>query len=196
MRRPTPDEAAAVAPLLHESAAVMYNRFAGGRERALRTLERAYHEPGNSAGADAVWIAELEGRVAAAMAGFPVDEALPRSRAFLRLALRGSPVWRWPGALRLYWLGGRASPSPPPAAFYIDALATDRRLRRRGLARSLLGEAERQARARGLPALALDTTIENKPARSLYVKEGFDEVAYRAATRTLPGFVAMVKPID
>lgn len=196
MRRPTPDEAAAVAPLLHESAAVMYNRFAGGRERALRTLERAYHEPGNSAGADAVWIAELEGRVAAAMAGFPVDEALPRSRAFLRLALRGSPVWRWPGALRLYWLGGRASPSPPPAAFYIDALATDRRLRRRGLARSLLGEAERQARARGLPALALDTTIENKPARSLYVKEGFDEVAYRPATRTLPGFVAMVKPID
>lgn len=196
MRRPTPDEAAAVAPLLHESAALMYNRFAGGRERALRTLERAYHEPGNSAGADAVWIAELEGRVAAAMAGFPVDEALPRSRAFLRLALRGSPVWRWPGALRLYWLGGRASPSPPPAAFYIDALATDRRLRRRGLARSLLGEAERQARARGLPALALDTTIENKPARSLYVKEGFDEVAYRPATRTLPGFVAMVKPID
>jgi ribosomal protein S18 acetylase RimI-like enzyme len=196
VRRPTPDEAAAVAPLLHESAALMYNRFAGGRERALRTLERAYHEPGNSAGADAVWIAELEGRVAAAMAGFPVDEALPRSRAFLRLALRGSPVWRWPGALRLYWLGGRASPSPPPAAFYIDALATDRSLRRRGLARSLLGEAERQARARGLPALALDTTIENKPARSLYVKEGFDEVAYRPATRTLPGFVAMVKPID
>jgi ribosomal protein S18 acetylase RimI-like enzyme len=196
VRRPTPDEAAAVAPLLHESAAVMYNRFAGGRERALRTLERAYHEPGNSAGADAVWIAELEGRVAAAMAGFPVDEALPRSRAFLRLALRGSPVWRWPGALRLYWLGGRASPSPPPAAFYIDALATDRSLRRRGLARSLLGEAERQARARGLPALALDTTIDNKPARSLYVKEGFDEVAYRPATRTLPGFVAMVKPID
>jgi ribosomal protein S18 acetylase RimI-like enzyme len=196
VRRPTPDEAAAVAPLLHESAAVMYNRFAGGRERALRTLERAYHEHGSSAGADAVWIAELEGRVAAAMAGFPVDEALPRSRAFLRLALRGSPVWRWPGALRLYWLGGRVSPSPPPAAFYIDALATDRRLRRRGLARSLLGEAERQARARGLPALALDTTIENKPARSLYVKEGFDEVAYRPATRTLPGFVAMVKPID
>jgi ribosomal protein S18 acetylase RimI-like enzyme len=196
VRRPTPDEAATVAALLHESAASMYDRFTGGRERALRTLERAYHEPGNSAGADAVWIAELEGRVAAAMAAFPVEEALPRSRAFLRLALRGSPIWRWPGALRLYWLGGRASPSPPAAAFYIDALATDRRLRRRGLARSLLGEAERQARARGLPALALDTTIENKAARSLYVKEGFDEVAYRPATRTLPGFVAMVKPID
>jgi ribosomal protein S18 acetylase RimI-like enzyme len=196
VRRPSPDEAAAVAALLHESAAVMYDRFAGGRERALRTLERAFHEPGNSAGADAVWVGDLEGRVAAAMAGFPVDEALPRSRAFLRLALRGSPVWRWPGALRLYWLGGRVSPSPPAAAFYIDALATDSRLRRRGLARALLAEAERQARARGLPRIALDTTIENKPARSLYAKVGFDEVAYRPATRTLPGFVAMVKPIE
>jgi ribosomal protein S18 acetylase RimI-like enzyme len=196
VRRPSPDEAAAVAGLLHVSAALMYDRFAGGRERALRTLERAFHEPGNSAGADAVWVGELEGRVAAAMAGFPVDEALPRSRAFLRLALRGSPVWRWPGALRLYWLGGRVSPSLPPAAFYIDALATDSRLRRRGLARALLAEAERQARKRGLPAIALDTTIENKPARSLYAKVGFDEVAYRPATRTLPGFVAMVKPIE
>jgi ribosomal protein S18 acetylase RimI-like enzyme len=196
VRRPTPDDAAVVAALLHESAAGMYDRFAGGRERALRTLERAFHEPGNSAGADAVWVGELEGRTAAAMAGFPVDEAVARSRAFLRLALRGSPAWRWPGALRLYWLGGRVSPSPPPAAFYIDALATDPHLRRRGLARALLGEAERQARVRGLPAVALDTTIENKPARALYANEGFDEVAYRPATRTLPGFVALVKPIE
>ena len=196
VRRPQPNEAAAIAALLHESAADMYNRFAGGRERALRTLERAFHELGNSAAAEVVWVAEVEGVIAAAMAAFPVDEALARSRAFLRLALRGAPVWHWPGALRLYWLGGRASPSPPPAAFYIDALATDAAYRRRGLARALLAEAERQARARGLPAVALDTTLDNRPARSLYVNAGFDEVAYRPATRTLPGFVALVKPVE
>jgi ribosomal protein S18 acetylase RimI-like enzyme len=196
VRRPQPNEAAAIAALLHESAADMYNRFAGGRERALRTLERAFHEPGNSAAAEVVWVAEVEGVIAAAMAAFPVDEALARSRAFLRLALRGAPFWHWPGALRLYWLGGRASPSPPPAAFYIDALATDAGYRRRGLGRALLAEAERQARARGLPAVALDTTMDNRPARSLYVNAGFDEVAYRPATRTLPGFVALVKPVE
>jgi ribosomal protein S18 acetylase RimI-like enzyme len=196
VRRPQPNEAAAIAALLHESAADMYNRFAGGRERALRTLERAFHELGNSAAAEVVWVAEVEGVIAAAMAAFPVDEALARSRALLRLALRGAPFWHWPGALRLYWLGGRASPSPPPAAFYIDALATDAGYRRRGLARALLAEAERQARARGLPAIALDTTMDNRPARSLYVNAGFDEVAYRPATRTLPGFVALVKPVE
>jgi ribosomal protein S18 acetylase RimI-like enzyme len=196
VRRPTPDEAARVAALLHESGAEMYDRFAGGRERALRTLERAFREPGNSAAAEVVWVAELDGRLGAAMAAYPVEEALPRSRALLRLALRGAPFWRWPGALRLYWLSGRASPSPPTAAFYIDALATDSRLRRRGLASALLAEAERQGRARGLPAVALDTRIENKPARALYVKEGFDEVAFRPATRSLPGFVALIKPIE
>jgi ribosomal protein S18 acetylase RimI-like enzyme len=196
VRRPTPDEAARVAALLHESGAEMYDRFAGGRERALRTLERAFRDPGNSAAAEVVWVAELDGRLGAAMAAYPVEEALVRSRALLGLALRGSPFWRWPGALRLYWLSGRASPSPPTAAFYIDALATDSRLRRRGLASALLAEAERQARARGLPAVALDTRIENKPARALYVKEGFDEVAFRPATRSLPGFVALIKPIE
>jgi ribosomal protein S18 acetylase RimI-like enzyme len=196
VRRPQPDEAAAVAALLHASAAVMYDRFAGGRERALRTLEHAFREPGNSASAETVWVTDVDGQIAAAMAAFPVEEALARSRAFLRLALRGSPFWRWAGTLRLYWLGGRVSPSPPPAAFYIDALATDATYRRRGLARLLLAEAERQARKRGLPAVALDTTLDNEPARSLYLSAGFDEVAYRPPTRALPGFVALVKPVE
>jgi ribosomal protein S18 acetylase RimI-like enzyme len=196
VRRPTPDETAAVAALLHESAAGIYDRFAGGRDRALRTLERAFHEPGNSAAAEVIWVASVEGEVAAAMAGFPVEEAVSRSRAFLRLALHEAPFWRWPAALRLYWLGGRASPSPPPAAFYVDALATDPARRRRGLARALLDEADRQARARALPAVALDTTLDNRAARALYRSAGFDEVAYRPPTRTLPGFVALVRPLD
>jgi GNAT superfamily N-acetyltransferase len=196
VRRARPEDAAAAVALLHVSAADMYDRFSGGRARALRTLERAFHEPGNAASAETVWLAEVHGRLAGAMAAFPVDEAAARSRAFLRLALRGSPVWHWPAALRLYWLGGRASPTPPRSVFYIDALATDATLRRRGAARALLAEAERQARVRSLPALALDTTIANEPARTLYASEGFDEVAYRPPSRALPGFVALVKPLS
>jgi ribosomal protein S18 acetylase RimI-like enzyme len=174
----------------------MYDRFAGGRERALRVLERAFAEPGNLASAECVWIAEVDGEVAAAMAAFPVDEAARRSRAFLRVALRGSPVWRWPGALRLYQAGGRASPSPPSSAFYVDALATDQRLRRRGAASALLAEAEREARARKLPCVALDTTIPNEVARALYARAGYDELASREPTRGFPGFVALVKRLD
>jgi ribosomal protein S18 acetylase RimI-like enzyme len=185
----------AVAQLLFESAPDMYVRFSGGRERALATLERAFAEPGNVASGEVTWLVELDGRPAAAMAAFPVAEAAARSRAFLSLALRGAPAWHWPSTLRLYWVGGRANPKPREDSFYIDALATDPAFRRRGAATALLDEAERQARERGLPALALDTAMSNEGARALYAAAGYDEVAYRAPAHGLPGFVALLKPV-
>jgi ribosomal protein S18 acetylase RimI-like enzyme len=195
VRKADPDDFPRVAELLHHSAADMYDRFAGGRERALRVLRRSLDEPGNASSAEVVWVAAVDGQVAGAMAAFPVDEGAARARAFLRLALRGAPPWRRPVAVYLYWAGGRAAPNPPSTALYIDALATDPGLRRRGAARALLAEAERVARERRLPAVALDTTIANEPARRLYASEGFDEVAYRPPGGGLPGFVALVKPL-
>jgi ribosomal protein S18 acetylase RimI-like enzyme len=196
VRKARQEDVAAVARLLFESAPDMYQRFSGGRERALATLEQAFKEPGNVASGEVSWLAELDGRPAAAMAAFPVIEAPARSRAFLGLTLRGTPFWRWPGTLRLYWVGGRASPKPREHSFYIDALATDPAFRRRGAARALLDAAEREARELGLPALALDTTMNNESARALYAAAGFDEVAYRAPARGLPGFVGLLKPLD
>jgi ribosomal protein S18 acetylase RimI-like enzyme len=195
IRKARQDDAAAAARLLFESAPDMYQRFSGGRERALATLEQAFGEPGNLASGEVTWLAEVDGSPAAAMAAFPVSEASARSRAFLRLTMRGTPFWRWPGTLRLYWIGGRATPSPRENSFYVDALATDPAFRRRGAARALLEEAEREASARGLTTLALDTTMSNEGARALYAAAGFDEVAYRAPARGLPGFVALVKPV-
>jgi ribosomal protein S18 acetylase RimI-like enzyme len=195
VRKARPEDAGAVARLLFDSAPDMYERFSGGRERALATLERAFGEPGNVASNDVAWLAELDGRPAAAMAAFPVGEAAARSRAFLRLTLRGIPLWHWPRTLRLYSAGGRANPKPRNDSLYIDALATDPALRRRGAARALLDEAVRQAHEAGLPAVTLDTTIDNEGARALYAAAGFDEVAYRQASRTLPGFVALVKQV-
>jgi ribosomal protein S18 acetylase RimI-like enzyme len=195
VRRAEPRDFPAAGLLLHRSAATMYDRFAGGRERALALLERSLREPGNASSADVVWVAELDGAVVGAMAAFPVAEALARSRAFLGLALRVAPPWRWPLALSLFWAGGRASPTPPARAFYVDALATDAAFERRGVASALLAEADRLARARKLPAVALDTTVTNVGARALYARAGYSEVAYRAAGRGLPGFVALVKEL-
>jgi ribosomal protein S18 acetylase RimI-like enzyme len=195
VRKARQDDVAAVARLLFESAPDMYERFSGGRERALATLRRAFGEPGTLASGEVTWLVEVDGRPAAAMAAFPVTEAAARSRAYLGLTLRGTPFWRWPSVLRLYWVGGRASPRPRENSLYIDALATDPAFRRRGAARALLDEAERQAHEHGLPAVALDTTMNNEGARALYAAAGFDEVAYRAPARGLPGFVALVKPL-
>lgn len=195
VRKARKDDAAAAVPLLFESAPDMYQRFSGGRERALATLDNAFRDTGNVASHEVVWLAELDGRIAAAMAAFPVAEAADRAHAYLRLTLRGTPFWRWPGTLRLYLAGGRASPKPRDDSLYIDALATDPELRRRGAARALLDEAERQAKARSLPAVTLDTTLNNEAGRSLYARAGFDEVEYRPASRRLPGFVGLVKSV-
>jgi len=185
-----------VALLLYESAAAMYDRFTGGGDRAARVLIRAFETPGTNASREIVMVVELEGRVAGAVAAFPVNETVTRAAAFLRLALRTIPPWRWPGAIRLYWSGARAVPNPPDSAYYIDALAVEESLRRRGGARALLRAAEERARELGLPAIALDTSLDNKPARALYLSAGYDEVAYRPAGRGLPGFVALVKQLS
>jgi GNAT superfamily N-acetyltransferase len=195
VRRARPEDGAVVAPLLHMSAEAMYDRFAGGRGRAVRVLERAFAEPGTNASAETVWVAEVEGRVIGALAAFPVHEGGPRSKAILRLTLRSIPFWRWPTSLRLYWAGARATPSPPGSSLYVDALAVDPAVRRQGAARALLAAAEERARSLGLPAVALDTTLDNRPARSLYLSAGYDEVAYKPAGRGLPGFVALVKEL-
>jgi [ribosomal protein S18]-alanine N-acetyltransferase len=97
--------------------------------------------------------------------------------------------------MRLYWAGGHANPKPRDDSLYVDALATDPDFRRRGAARALLDEAERMARQLGLPAVTLDTAMNNEGARALYAATGFDEVAYRAPSRGLPGFVALLKPV-
>ena len=128
----------------------MYERFSGDRERALATLERAFDTPGNLASREVTWLAEVDGQAAAAMAAFPVAEAAERSRAYMDLTLRGTHFWRWPGVMRLYWMGGRASPKPREHSFYIDALATDTAFRRRGAARaaSLLSVVSRETAGR------------------------------------------------
>jgi GNAT superfamily N-acetyltransferase len=189
------DDAGSVVPLLYVSAGGMYDRYAGGAERALRLLERAFRGRGTNASADVITVAEVEGRLAAAMAAFPADEIATRGSTFLRLTLRSVPPWRAPGALRLYWAGMRAAPSPPYGALYVDALATTPELRRRGAAGALLAAAEQRARELGLPAVALDTALDNKPARALYLGQGYEEVAYRPPARRLPGFVALVKSL-
>jgi ribosomal protein S18 acetylase RimI-like enzyme len=188
-------DADAVASLLYASAGGMYDRFAGGRGRALQLLRRAFETPGNSASAEVVQVVEVDRGVAAALAAFPVEETTSRASAFLRLALRAIPPWRWPRTLWLYWAGARAAPNPPHNSLYVDALATDPGLRRRGAAKALLDEAERKARRLGRPAVALDTSLDNSGARSLYLESGFEEMAYRAPGRGLPGFVALVKEL-
>ena len=184
-----------MAALIYESANGMYDRLAGGSKLAPRVIRRAFGRPGTNASSEVVTVAEVDGDIAAAMASFPAEETQARAWAFQRLTLRTLPPWRWPNALWLYWIGSRAAPEPPNECLYIDALATAPDQRRRGAAQTLLADAERRAREAGLRQVALDTSLDNKAARALYLGAGFEEVAYKPAGRGLPGFVALLKEL-
>lgn len=187
------DEDSAVAELLYETAGGMYDLFTGGRERAARILRAAYARDGNSASRETVTLAEIDGRIAGAMATFPVAEGDDRARAFLRLTLARTPPWFWPRTMRVFRLGGRLTPPAPADALYVDALATDPAFRRRGVARALLEAAERRARAFGLGSLALDTAERNLAAQALYEGFGMERTGRSEGVGEIPGAIAYVK---
>ncbi|MDQ3648467.1 MAG: GNAT family N-acetyltransferase [Actinomycetota bacterium] len=194
-RRARPGDAEVAARLVHESAGGLYDRFAGGPERALGVLRKAFARPGSNASAEVIWVAELDGEVVAAMAAFPVEQTRRRARAFLNLTLRSLPPWRWPATLGLYYAGTRAAPAPAAMSLYVDALATDAGRRRRGAAHALLEAAAERARSLGLRSVSIDTGIDNSAARALYRRAGFEEVASRPGSGDLPGFVALVRQL-
>jgi len=190
-----PGDAATVVPILYASSGGMYERYAGSRRLAERTLARALGAGENTASADVIWVTELAGRVVGAMAAMPFCEWTPRAHAFLRTTLRSIPPWRWPGALWVYRAGGRPGAEPPRSSFYVDSLATAEQFRRLGVASALLEYAERRARELGLGAVALDTWVDNEPARGLYARAGFVELARSPARRGMPGGVLLVKEL-
>lgn len=176
MRTPTVRQARPQDPgapdLLYLSAAAHYDRFAGSRERALRILRALYGQAGHSASYEVCLVAELEGRPAGVLAGFPVEEEGRYTRRFLRGAMLRIPLTRWPGIARSMWVAAQLTPPPPPGSWYVDALAVHPAARRRGVASALLDAAGARALEEGCRFLALDTDLENAAARATYESNG------------------------
>jgi ribosomal protein S18 acetylase RimI-like enzyme len=188
-------DAQVVARLLYETSTGMYDIYAGGAGRALRILGAAYARAGNSASQEVVWVAELDGEVAGMLAAFPVAEGDRRASRFLRITLARTPPWRWPATLRIFHAGADSTPVPPPDSFYVDALATMERFRRRGVARALLAETDRLAAAAGLRTVALDTAAKNEAAQTLYEGAGFSVSARMPPNGRIPGIVGYVRTV-
>jgi ribosomal protein S18 acetylase RimI-like enzyme len=193
IRRAEPRDADDVAALVYESAGGMFDVYAGGRERALHVIRAAFERDGNSTSREVVTVAEADGRVVGALAAFPVGELDDRARRFLRVTLRRTPPWGWRMTLRVFRLGASLTPPPPADALYVDALATDREHRRRGVATALLEAAGDQAARQGLAAVALDTGLENRTAQALYERAGFEVSGRRPPAHGLPGFMGLVR---
>ena len=186
--------------LLFASAAPYYTAYAGGSRRAQRLLRALYPRAGHTASWDVCRVAEVDGAAVGVLAAFPADACQALAQRFVRLTLAHSPPWRIPALFRHLRATAAVAPQPPAGMLYVDALATDPAHRRRGVARALLADAQRQAEAAGLAGVALDTGIENRAARALYERSGFVSRGLRPAPdeRTASavggsGFIGYVK---
>jgi ribosomal protein S18 acetylase RimI-like enzyme len=188
--------------LLYLSAKPYYDAYAGSEERARAMLTAVYPRGGHAASYDVCAVAEVDGELAGVLATFPVSEGDSRARRFVQLTAPRVPPWRWPALLRHLRAAGLVSPQPPLGTLYVDALAVAPRFRRRGVARTLLAHAERQATATGLDGVSLDTGLHNAAARALYLAAGYRQRDLRRApsenvARAIggPGFVGYVKTV-
>jgi ribosomal protein S18 acetylase RimI-like enzyme len=172
--------------LLYESARHYYDAYAGDEAAARRMLRRVHRRGGHSASVEVTRVGDGE-RLA---------------RRFMALTLPAIPPWRWPRLLRHLRAAATVSPAPPQDSWYVDALAVAPGERRRGIARALLADVEEIAREAGAIGVALDTGLENAPARRLYERHGFEERDIRRApderaVRAIGGrgFVGYFKPV-
>jgi ribosomal-protein-alanine N-acetyltransferase len=80
--------------------------------------------------------------------------------------------------------------------FHVNKIATDARLRNRGLGRALLEDALARARSQGATAVTLEVRVSNTPAREFYSSFGFRE-AYRRRSYYQDGedALAMILPL-
>ena len=197
VRKARQDDVAAVAPLLYESAPDdlrPLRRRPRARARHARAGVRA--SPATSRAARSYWVAEVDGRLAAAMAAFPLAEGGVRSRAFLRLTLRRLPFWRWRARCGSTRAAARRSSA--------RGLALHRRARHgpglpppRRRPRAARGQAEHEARAQGLRRRhARHDDRQRRRARPLRARRLRRGGLPRARRGLLPGFVALVKPVD
>jgi ribosomal protein S18 acetylase RimI-like enzyme len=167
--------------LLYESAAPYYDAYAGSERRARRMLEAVWAKPGHTASWDHCRVAEVDERVAGVLVAFPAVEGDRLARRFLAVSLARLPAWRWPLILRHLRASSVVTPIPPGDSLYVDALAVAGDLRRRGIAKALLAEAERMCTGSRCSGIVLDTGLENAAARALYEGYGFSEREVRRA---------------
>jgi ribosomal protein S18 acetylase RimI-like enzyme len=201
VRPARPEDAAAT--LLFESAKPYYTAYAGSERGALNLLHRVWTHRGHAASYEFCLLAAApDGEIVGVMAGFPVRDGDKLSRRFIRLTLPRVAPWRLHKTFAHLYAAGGVAPQPPLDAYYVDALAVHPGHRRRGIAQLLLRSAEREAADAGCGRIALDTGLQNLPARALYDGYGFREREIRRApspriARALggPGFVGYIKDL-
>jgi GNAT superfamily N-acetyltransferase len=160
--RPGDTEAAG---LVFDAAAPAYTRLAGSAERARNIVAKMWARPGHSASFEHALVAELDGKLAGVLIGFPERDRYRLHRALLLGSLRHLSPRRWPLLIAALPQLVLASPRPPRGSYYVGTIAVAWHARWHGVGSTLAHHAEIEAAAQGFRQIVAHTGTRHEVAR-------------------------------
>lgn len=189
VRPARPDDCAA--RLVFDAAPQAYAAVAGSEQRARAAIEELWRVPGHSASFEHAIVAELDGRLAGVLIGFPARDRYRLHFSLLRQGFRYVAPRRWPLLIAALPQLIAATPRPPRRAYYVGTIAIARHARRLNVASTLGYHAELLAQQRGFPAIVAHTGSRHGPARRALERYGLTPVKDRSW-----GYVLYAKSVD
>lgn len=169
-----------VADLVFGAAPQAYTAVAGSESRARAAIEQLWRMPGHSASFEHALVAELDGRLAGVLIGFPARNRYRLHLALLRKGFRFVSARRRPLLLAALPHLIAATPRPPRRAYYVGTIAIARFARRRDVASTLGYHAERLAQQLGFPVIVAHTGSRHGPARRALERYGLRAIKDRS----------------
>lgn len=190
LRKATPDDDAAIASLVVEGFVDKFQPVFRGRLDYAREIMERWVSLEHSIGGVSSLIVEEDGSEPVASVGIRIghsdDEALSRKLwGVLRQQLGLFP------AIRSAALLSHPRYNPIKTEAYIERLVVSQKYQRRGLARTLLHEAEDLGREADKSSVGLHVSGVNHPALGLYEAEGYEEISRQSSRLT--GFSLGIK---
>jgi ribosomal protein S18 acetylase RimI-like enzyme len=195
-------DAEAAVPLILSSgpAAFDYVFAVPGKATASEFLLRAFRDGAGEFGWRNHVVAERDGQVVAAGAGWSGEAGLVFTLAAARQILGCYGLFAGLGVIGRGLRCEGVIPPPPRRVFYLAHLGVRPELRSQGIGATLIAHLIGIGKARGFKTAALDVSVENPRGQALYERLGFRVVRERKSTIDTPrGRVAdhryMEKPI-
>jgi ribosomal protein S18 acetylase RimI-like enzyme len=174
LRRATPEDAAAAAPLIYETMGSLGDYLFGhaADKGAIPVLAALFREGGHFLSHQYSVLAEAEGTVVGIAQEIPEAEL---SKATIQLVRALVNCFGWAAAIRLAWRGFPLAFEGDAEAgeYYVSTLAVAPAYRNRGIGRVLLEDAARRAQELSISVCSLSVMLHNTNAFRFYQRAGY-----------------------